>query len=159
MVTVTGIFDAIADAQSAAQALSANGWARESISVVSSQPSGGGRHDHSLTIKDAEKGAAIGGLAGLFIGMTELAVPGVGLILVGGWLVAILLGAGLGAAVGGLAGALVEAGIGHKAASELAESIQQGSTLVIVKSEADRAGEAAALLQQHHAASVEEHPE
>jgi hypothetical protein len=155
MKTVAGLFVNSADARSAADDLAAAGWTHENISIVASAQQGAGEHHPNLVVKDAEKGALVGGLAGLFLGLTELAVPGVGLVLVGGWLAAALLGAAAGAATGGIAGALVEAGMSHAAASHFAAGVQRGEILVTVKSEDARSDEAKAILQQNHAIRIE----
>jgi hypothetical protein len=157
MITVTGLFKTPAEAQSAVQELVNSGWPHEDIGLVTGRPSAGGRHDpHALGVKDAEKGAVVGGLAGLFIGLSELAVPGVGPVLVGGWLVTTLLGAGVGAAAGGLVGSLVDAGISHEEAGRLAEGVKAGGTLVTVRSSGDRIADAEEILRRHGAANIEE---
>jgi hypothetical protein len=155
MATISGIFNSVTDTESAVQELIASGWARDDISVVASQQDAGKSHPNDLAIKDAEKGALVGGLAGLFLGLSELAIPGVGLVVVGGWLAVTLLGAGVGATAGGLVGALVEAGMGHEEASGLAERVRGGGTLLIVKTGIGRRDEAAAILDRHGAVNVQ----
>ncbi len=155
MATVAGLFDKSSDAQRAVEALAAEGWPREDISVVAWHKGDKGADHPNLAIKDAEKGAVVGGLAGLFLGIGELAVPGVGLVLAGGWLAAAVLGAGVGAAAGGLVGSLVEAGISHEAAGHLAEGVRRGEILVTVKTDENRADAAAAVLQRCNSIRVE----
>src|SRR5690349_95250 len=139
MATVAGLFDSPADAQSAVQELIQAGWRREDIGLVTSNPGADESGASSgLAVKDAEKGAVIGGLAGLFLGLTEVAVPVVGPVLIGGWLVAVLLGAGVGAAAGGLVGSLVQLGISHDEAKHIAEHVRTGGTLVTVKTDAEQ---------------------
>lgn len=155
MATVTGLFDNAADAQNAVEGLIAAGWTRDDISAVvpgAENPTG---EVTSLGVLDAEKGAVVGGLAGLFLGLTELAVPGVGLLLIGGWLAAALLGAGVGAATGGLVGLLIDAGVSHEAASHFAEGVRQGRSLITVKTEPTRTAEAAGVLRIFHAIRIE----
>lgn len=157
MTTVTGLFDNPADAESAVQELVQGGWPREDIGVVTSHTAVGETHKAAhLAVKDAEKGAIVGGLAGLFLGLTELAIPGVGLVLVGGWLAVTLIGAGVGAATGGLAGALVEAGVSHAEAGHLAEGIRKGGTLVTLQSATERVTAAEDVLRRHHAVNVQD---
>jgi len=62
METITGTFSSIADAHAAVGELMAKGWTQESISILTTHP------HPNLAVKDAEKGAVIGGLAGLFLG-------------------------------------------------------------------------------------------
>lgn len=150
METITEIFGQMAEAQAAAEELMANGWTHESVTLVAAHP------HPSLPAKDAEKGAVIGGLAGLFLGLSEIAVPGVGLILVGGWLAATLLGAGMGAVAGGLGGLLAETGVPHAEAGDLASRVQSGEILVSVRTEAERAELARTILSRHAAAQIQE---
>jgi len=156
MATIAALFSHSADAHRAVEELTANGWGGDEISVAARQPLAEPGHAN-LALKDAEKGAVVGGLAGLFLGLSELAVPGVGLILAGGWLAAALLGAGVGAAAGGLAGSLVEAGLSREAAGRLSEGVSQGAILVTVKTEESRAGAAEAILRRCHSLQIENH--
>jgi len=155
MKTVAGLFENGSDARSAADSLAAAGWPHESISIVASANRAASDDDNNLVIKESEKGAVVGGLAGFFLALGELAIPGAGLFLVGGWLAAALLGAGVGAVTGGLVGALVEAGISHDVASQFAEGVRQGQNLVTVKTAESRTAEATAILQQNHAIRIE----
>ncbi|HLJ55343.1 MAG TPA: hypothetical protein VKT77_09910 [Chthonomonadaceae bacterium] len=152
MATVGELFETPAEAKRAVEALTAAGWSRDEISIVAESPASEDRDGPPLAARDAEKGAVIGGLAGLFLGMGELAIPGVGPVIVAGWLAAALLGAGVGAAAGGLAGSLVEAGISHEHAGRLAEGIRRGDVLVTLRTDESRAAEAAALLAGCHSA-------
>lgn len=149
MQTITGTFSEAADAQGAVEELMANGWTHESISILTAHP------HHTLAIKDAEKGAVIGGLAGLFLGLSEIAVPGVGLVLVGGWIATTLLGAGMGAAAGSLGGVVAEIGMSHAEAGTLAERVQGGEILVSVRNETGREQLARDILSRHHATHVQ----
>jgi len=149
-ITLAALFHQLADARNATQELVESGFSQESISLVASHPD-----TMRPAVQDAEKGALIGGLAGLFLGLSELAVPGVGLVLVGGWLAATLLGAGVGAAAGGMVGLLVEAGISHEQAGQFAEKIRRGSTLVLVKAEESRIQQAVDILTNHHTVQIQ----
>ncbi|HZO91305.1 MAG TPA: hypothetical protein VFB38_23480 [Chthonomonadaceae bacterium] len=155
--TVTGLFDTLADAQSAMQELINSGWTHEDISLIASrQALPDNLEGAHLVVKDAEKGAAVGGLAGLLIGLSELAIPGVGPVLAGGWLVTTLLGAGIGAATGGLVGSLVAAGMPHEQAGHFAEGVRRGGTLVTIKAEENTAAVAVDILRRHRAIAIQE---
>jgi len=159
--TIAGLFDTLAEAQTAVQGLIASGWSRESISVLTSKAgSVSVPADRSSVaspaIQDTEKGALIGGLAGLLIGVSEIAVPGVGLLLIGGWLATTLLGAGLGAIAGGLVGSLVEIGLSHEQAGHLSEWIQKGGTVLTVQTDEDRIPQVVDILKARHAVSIQE---
>ena len=160
-MTVTGLFDRVSDAQAAVQEFVEGGWTHESISVVTKEIGDAPTEESrpkvaGPVVKDAEKGAVIGGLAGLLLGMSELAVPGVGPVLVGGWLATTLLGVGLGAATGGLAGTLVELGMSHEHAAHLAGQIRQGATLVTVRTTEDTASQARDILARQGALHIHE---
>lgn len=159
MITVTGLFDTRDDAQSAVQELMESGWAQEEIGMVAARPDSGQPEVTHLAVKDAEKGAVVGGLSGLLLGLSELALPGVGPILAGGWVVTTLLGAAAGAATGGLVGALVELGISHEEARHLAEGVRRGGTLVTIKAAEERVGAAEDILRRHRAVNIQERAE
>lgn len=159
--TIAGLFDNVAQAQAAVQALLAGGWPQESISILTPKandtPSPANHTDVAgPAIKDTEKGALIGGFAGLLMGVSEIVVPGMGLVLIGGWLAATLLGAGLGAIAGGLGGSLVEIGFSHEHASHLSEWVQQGGTVLTIQADAERIPQAVDILTAHKAISIQE---
>lgn len=156
MITVTGLFDTHDDAQSAVQELIVSGWEREEIGIVATRPDSEEPEVTHLAVKDAEKGAVVGGLSGLLLGLSELALPGIGPILAGGWIVTTLLGVAAGAAAGGLVGALVDLGVSHEEASHLAEGVRRGGTLVTLKTAEERVGAAEEILRRHHAVNIQE---
>src|SRR5579872_5607184 len=97
--TLVGLFDGWNQARDAAHDLMNHGTPKENISLIAAK---GEEQTTAHAIgAEAESGAIVGGLAGLMLGMSELAVPGIGPAVVGGWLAATLLGAGVGAAADG----------------------------------------------------------
>jgi hypothetical protein len=112
--------------------------------------------------KDAGTGAKIGGVvgggAGLLTGLGVLAIPGVGPVLAGGWLVTTVVGAAVGAAAGGAAGGLVgsltQAGMSEDDAHVYAEGVRRGGTLVSVRDDEDRYAHAKSVLQNHRGVDV-----
>lgn len=81
-------------------------------------------------------GAAAGGalgLAGMMVGMSAIAIPGIGPILAAGPIIATLGGAAAGAATnaGGLTGALKEAGLTAEEANEYESAVKEGKILII----------------------------
>jgi hypothetical protein len=80
-------------------------------------------------------GAGLGSVAGLLVGIAALAVPGVGPILAAGPLATALGGMLAGGAVGGIIGALATVGVPEEYARQYAASIQEGSTLVTVRTD------------------------
>jgi hypothetical protein len=95
----------------------------------------------------------VGGIGGLLTGLGLMAIPGVGPVVAGGWLVATAAGAAAGAAVGGAAGGLVgsltKAGVPERDAHFYAEGVRRGGTLVTARVEDSRASTAREILQRY----------
>lgn len=83
----------------------------------------------------AATGAAIGGLGGLLVGLGVLAVPGIGPILAAGPLASALGGLLAGGAIGGLVGGLSAIGVPEEYAREYAAGVEQGNTVVSVRTD------------------------
>lgn len=84
-----------------------------------------------LTLGAASGGVVLGTLGGL-IGLASLAIPGLGVFLVGGPLAVALGDAIAGGAFGAVAGALIGLRIPDHQAKEYEESVRQGGTIVSV---------------------------
>jgi hypothetical protein len=86
-----------------------------------------------------------------------VAIPGIGPVIAGGWLLATavgaLAGAAVGGAAGGLLGALANAGVPEEEAHVYAEGVRRGGTLVSVRADDTRADSIAAILS--HAEGVD----
>lgn len=156
--TVTALYDTYDDAVSAVNALEASGMPRSDISIVSNNVDN--RYDKNRPTKAAEDagkgagiGAAVGGVGGLLTGLGLMAIPGVGPVVAGGWLVATAAGAAAGAAVGGAAGGLVgsltKVGVPERDAHFYAEGVRRGGTLVTASVEDSRASAAREILQRY----------
>src|SRR5579862_4298399 len=128
--TLIGLFENLDKAHDAANDLMSHGTPKENVSLIAAK---GEEQTTSHAAGEAESGAIVGGLAGLMLGMSELAVPGIDPAVVGGWLAATLLGVGVGAVAGGLIGALTDLGIPNEQADELAHHIHSGATLIAVR--------------------------
>jgi hypothetical protein len=140
MKTVSGLFETYQKATEAVRALNAAGIKTADISLIANH-----REDLTPEVspvgKDAtagaEVGAILGGAGGLLAGLGILTVPGLGPVVVGGWLVAALMGAaagaGLGAATGGLIGLLADAGVPKSDAHVYAEGVRRGGALVTAR--------------------------
>lgn len=74
----------------------------------------------------------LSGLVGLLAGIGTLAVPGLGILVAAGPLLATLSGIGIGASVGGLAGGLIGLGIPEYEAKRYEGHLEQGGILVSV---------------------------
>lgn len=161
---VLGIFQSKADANNTVLDLRDKGYEEEKISIITRDT----KHVHSLSSNsgsnvttDAATGGMIGALAGLLIGVAAIAIPGLGGILVGGPVAAILgltsltgtaaSSAITGALVGSLAGGLIGIGLPEGDATQYESSIKEGGTLVIVPltNEADQ--EAKSVMKLHNA--------
>lgn len=160
MRVITGLFDTHEQAAEAVRALKDAGVRAEDISVVANNAEGYAIEDGDEVAEDAGAGAGIGallgGAGGLLAGLGALAIPGVGPVVAGGWLLSTAVGAVAGAAVGGVAGgiigALTEAGVGEREAHVYAEGVRRGGTLVTARVDDARADAADAIL---HAARVD----
>ncbi|MCA1566416.1 MAG: DUF2382 domain-containing protein [Acidobacteria bacterium] len=167
--TVIGLFDNRAEAQSVVRELLGEGFRRDDISVMSKKIEGQDdkqgevvayvEEDGDEQIKDMAKGAgtgaAIGGLAGLLVSLTALAIPGIGPVLAAGPLAAVIAGAGIGATAGGLISGLTRLGVPEDDANYYAEGVRRGGTLVSVEAADDRAGRAVAIMKQHGAVEID----
>ena len=111
-------------------------------------------------------GAALGGLGGLLVGMGALTVPGIGPVLAAGPISAAisgLAGAGVGAVAGGVAGrllgALMDMGIPEERAHYYAEGIRRGGTLLVIRTDDDRARDVVHILNRHRPVDLNERSE
>jgi len=165
--TVVGLFDDWAQAKDAALALETAGIPHNDISIVANNE--GGKYapvdtgttstadtgGHAIG-KDAIVGAEIGGVAGLLMAVTGLAIPGFGWIAGAGWLMATILGAGTGAVIGGLVGALTSVGVPAEDAAHYNEGVRRGGTLVAIKAQDSVADNVAQILGENGAVNIDE---
>jgi hypothetical protein len=154
MAVITALFDTYEHAAQAVRSLRDAGIRSEDVSVVANNAEGYALDDGDEVAEDAGAGAGIGallgGAGGLAAGLGMIAIPGVGPVIAGGWLLATAVGAVAGAAVGGVAGgivgALTEAGISEAEAQVYAEGVRRGGTLVTARVPDAKAGEVEAIL-------------
>jgi hypothetical protein len=177
MKTIVGLFDDMESARMAALNIEAAGITHNDVSVVANNE--GGRYvatgtsttvstatNTSVAVEpvtsghaighDAKVGAQVGGVAGLLLGLTGLAIPGLGWIAGAGWLMGMILGAGTGAIVGGLIGALTSVGVPETDATHYTEGVRRGGTLVAVKAPDELAHRVAEILSQAGAVNIDE---
>lgn len=83
----------------------------------------------------AAAGLGLGSLAGLLAGMAGLAIPGIGPFIAAGPLAGALSGLVAGGAAGGIIGALSTIGVPEEYAREYASRIQEGQTLISVRTD------------------------
>jgi uncharacterized protein (TIGR02271 family) len=164
--TIVGLFDDMAEAKKAAHDLEAAGVAHNDISFVANNE--GAKHVANTAVPtvsghaighDAVVGAEIGGVAGLLLGLTAFAIPGLGWIAGAGWLMGMIYGAGTGAVVGGLVGALTHIGVPAEDAAHYNEGVRRGGTLLAVKAEDNMAAKVAQILGADGAVNIDERAE
>ena len=137
--TVIGVFE---DADSATQALNAlrdAGVTPEQVSVIArdTRTTQEMAENTDMVAEDAGKGAVVGtvlgGLAGWLVGISALAIPGIGPVVGAGIIGTTMAGAGIGAAAGGLIGALADAGVPEEDARAYEEHVKGGRILLNVQ--------------------------
>lgn len=178
MKTVVGLFDSLGEAQSATRDLIAAGYSRDDIGVLASDATGEwSRYKTTLegaapmsTLEGAApaseelgsgvgKGTVVGGLGGLLVGLTELAIPGIGWLAAAGTVATTLLGAGMGAAAGGLFTEVEKLGVPKDKTGYYAEALRKGGTLVLVRLAEEQVDEAMAIMERHQAVDIEQRAE
>src|SRR5207249_753635 len=80
-------------------------------------------------------GAVAGGVLGWLVGIGALAIPGLGLFVAAGPIMAALAGAGVGGAIGGITGALIGLGIPEYLATRYEGRVKDGGILLSVHSD------------------------
>lgn len=158
-----GVFSSRQDAEKALSELRDSGFPMQKVSVVArdsnqtSEIAGVGVGDHlndSKTADDAKTGAvaggALGGLTGLLVGVSALAIPGVGpLALAGVTATAIattLSGGAIGAVAGTIIGGLTSLGIPEEQAKVYNDRVSGGGYLVMVDGTPDEISTAESVL-------------
>jgi hypothetical protein len=171
MKTVVGLFDTFDEAKKAAGDLQSAGIPQDDISLVANNESGQYAANNADTTtdtitntghavgRDAKVGAEIGAVAGLAIGLTGLAIPGLGWIAAAGWFGGMLLGAGTGAVIGGLTGALTHVGVPEEDATYYNEGVRRGGTLLAVRASDEQAHRVAEILGDDGAININERAE
>ena len=138
-IAVFGIYPSSFDAECGAADLIAAGFSSRDISVL--LPDEHSKHEfaHEKATKAPEgtsagatAGGLLGGALGILAGVGALVIPGIGVTVAAGPLVAGLAGLGAGGAVGGLVGALVGFGIPEYEAKRYEGRVRDGGTLLSV---------------------------
>jgi hypothetical protein len=139
---VFGLFKTVADSERAVDTLRSAGYATNDISVLLADAQTSHDFAHEKNTKAPEgtaagvtTGGVIGGTLGLLVGLGTLAIPGFGILLVAGPIVATLAGLGAGGAAGGIIGALVGMGIPEYEAKRYEGHVKNGGVLMSVHCE------------------------
>lgn len=141
---VIGLVESEAKAELIVAELQRTGFSNNDISALLPDKRGTRDFAHENNTKAPEgavagvsAGGAIGGTLGLLAGIGALAIPGVGIFIAAGPIMAALSGAAAGAAVGGIAGALVGLGIPEIEAKQYEGKVKGGNILLSVHVEDD----------------------
>jgi len=165
--TIVGSFSDSRGAHQAAEALIADGFMRQDISVVASNILGDYTPDgrplffeeepkKTETETGAVAGGVLGGAAGLTASLVGLAIPGLGPVVAVGPLIALLSGVGAGAVAGGLIGALTRSGVPDEHAGYYAETVRRGGAIVTLRADGSRAERAEEILRDSGAIDLEQ---
>jgi len=154
---VVGIFDDYRQADEAIGELRRAGFRDDEIGILSrttvtSETGIVNDPTHSRWEEGAGIGAAAGAITGTGLGLAVAAglIPGVGPVIVGGALAAMLASAGAGAAVGTVLGALIGLGIPEEESQFYESEFKAGRTLVTVRA-GSRNEQAWQILRRHGA--------
>src|SRR4051812_16277049 len=141
---VFGIYASPENAERAVNALVADGFLSQDVSVLMPDTESTRAFAHRKETKAPEgatagatAGGIVGGTLGVLVALGALAIPGVGPLIAAGPLVAALAGVGAGGAVGGLLGALIGAGIPEYEAKRYAGRVKDGGVLLSVHTVTD----------------------
>lgn len=151
-----GVFTERTLAEAAMEELRHYAFTDEQIGFITREGVSNGESNNEISVPGAAAGAVGGGVIGGVIGaVTALAIPGLGLAIAGGILVAMLGGAAIGALAGGFAGSLVELGVPEDEASYYQAQLAAGRTIVTVTNiSPERYQEALAIMREHGSSSV-----
>jgi hypothetical protein len=139
---VFGIAKSEAQAITIADNLKAAGFTENDVSVLFPDKQGSKDFAHEQHTKAPEgaatgagTGAILGGTLGWMVGIGALAIPGLGVFIAAGPIMAALAGAAGGAAAGGLTGALIGMGIPEYEAKRYEGKVKDGNILLSVHTE------------------------
>ena len=159
---VFGIYSSQLDAENAVNGLKLAGFRNTDVSVLF--PENEGNKDLAMTrstkapegtAAGASSGAVVGGIIGWLAGAGLLAIPGLGMFIAAGPLIAALSGVGVGGVFGGVAGALVGLGSPEYEAKRYEGRIRRGGILLSVHcDDSDWVKTARLILQQTGAEDV-----
>jgi hypothetical protein len=164
--TIVGFFPSREAAETAVTDLVREGFARDQISMISTDKHGAptvdahtpnvGPIEATGSLEDTGEKAAMGAMAGTILGIAALAIPGIGPAIAAGPLAMALMGAAAGAATGGLVGVLTDDGVPEAAAERYSKAITSGSVMVSLHTTPERVDHASEVLDRNGAVDIEE---
>ncbi|HEX2620829.1 MAG TPA: hypothetical protein VHL11_11795, partial [Phototrophicaceae bacterium] len=141
--TIVALYDDIVVARQVVEDLVNADFGRSYISLVTNDANNQyrqylasgytSREDAVTGGEGAGFGAVVGALTGVLVGLGVLMIPGIGLAIAAGPIVAGLTGAVAGAVTGGIVGTLVKSGVPEDEAPYYAEGIRRGGTMISVE--------------------------
>ena len=139
---VLGIYPDYSRVENAVDVLKEAGFRNADISVLFPEKAGSKSFAHDKGTRAPEgaaagagTGAVVGGTLGWLVGIGALAIPGLGLFVAAGPIMAALAGVGVGGAVGGITGALIGLGIPEHEAKRYEVRVKEGGILLSVHSD------------------------
>ena len=161
-IAVLGVYPNYASVEDAVDVLKAAGFRNTDISVLFPDKAGSKHFARDKGTQapvggavGAGTGAVLGGALGWLVGIGMLAIPGLGLVIAAGPIMAALAGVGAGGAVGGITGALIGLGIPEQAAKRYEVRVAEGGILLSVHSDnADWTKRAKELLERTGAQDI-----
>jgi hypothetical protein len=167
--TVVGLMDSFDEARNLIDDLLDDGFSCDDIGLIAREPEGSiqqqtareERSDEQISgvSKGVGAGAAVGGVAGLLIGIAAFTVPGIGTVMAAGPIAAALAGVGLGAVTGGVYGAIRNLGVPEDEAEYYTEGVRRGGVLVSVETDDLSAQRAADIMYRHGAVDIQQRAE
>jgi hypothetical protein len=146
--TVVGVFETHEGAIQGIHELREAGFTPRQISIFVPDVREVEHYGDEVGVRVVQAGGAgiiLGGLAGWLLGLTALAIPGIGPVLAAGPVAGAVVGLIGGASLGGFVGMLAGIGMPHHNAEEYAREMQSGRTLVVVHPDGGFAAAEAAL--------------
>lgn len=151
---VTAIFKSHYDATEATEKIRQEGLRMSDISILTQHDvekgDNKGRATHDNVSDGTMRGGMLGGLAGLFLGLGTIAIPGLGVVAAAGPIAGLLSGA----ITGGVVGALVDLGIPDEKAQEYNEDLRQGKVLWSMEVETEYADHVKSILKEYGAEKI-----
>jgi hypothetical protein len=141
-IAVLGIYADYSSVENAVDVLKEAGFRNTDLSVLFPEKAGSKSFAHDKgtrapegTAAGAGTGAIVGGTLGWLVGIGALAIPGLGVFIAAGPLMAALAGVGVGGAAGGITGGLIGMGIPKHEAKRYEVRVKEGGILLSVHSD------------------------
>lgn len=151
---ITAIFDSHYDATEATEKIRQEGLRMSDISILTQHDvehgDNKGRATHDNVSDGTMRGGMLGGLAGLFLGLGTIAIPGLGVVAAAGPIAGLLSGA----ITGGVVGALVDLGIPEEKAQKYNKELEQGKVLWSMEVEPEYSDHVKRILTDYGAKNI-----